>query len=127
MSGAFGAAYGIQREDEDLAAMVEHTAVECVFGPANGGLFALHGAIGLAQVRRWPRTNRYCFGVDLMMPLSGARSPRCSRYSGVGVWVRESCSRFTRAWIGRSAAGNIGTLGRHCCAGVPVPCRGWLN
>ena len=52
MSGAFGAAYGIQREDEDLAAMVEHTGAECVFGPANGGLFALHGAIGLGQVRR---------------------------------------------------------------------------
>src|SRR5215207_4851102 len=52
MSGAFGPAYSIQREDEDLAAMVEHTAAECVFGPANGGLFALHGAIGLRQVRR---------------------------------------------------------------------------
>jgi pimeloyl-ACP methyl ester carboxylesterase len=52
MSGAFGSGYGIQREDEDLAAMVEHTAAECVFGAANGGLFALHGAIGLRQVRR---------------------------------------------------------------------------
>src|SRR5512133_2849643 len=52
MSGAFGSAYGIQREDEDLAAIVEHTAAECVFGPANGGLFALHGAIGLRQVRK---------------------------------------------------------------------------
>src|SRR5215217_9196004 len=52
MSGALGPAYGIQREDEDLAAIVEQTAAECVFGPANGGLFALHGAIGLEQVRR---------------------------------------------------------------------------
>ena len=52
MSGAFGPAYGIQREDEDLAALVEHTAAECVFGPANGGLFALHGAIGLKPVRK---------------------------------------------------------------------------
>jgi pimeloyl-ACP methyl ester carboxylesterase len=40
MSGTFGPAYSIQREDEDLAAMVEHTGAECVFGPANGGLFA---------------------------------------------------------------------------------------
>jgi hypothetical protein len=31
--------------------MVEHTE-ECVFGPANGGLFALHGAIGRRQVRK---------------------------------------------------------------------------
>jgi pimeloyl-ACP methyl ester carboxylesterase len=52
MSGAFGPAYGIRREDEDLAALVEHTGAECVFGPANGGLFALHGAIGLGQVKR---------------------------------------------------------------------------
>ena len=52
MSGAFGPAYGIRREDEDLAAVVEHTAAECVFGTANGGLFALHGAIGLGRVRR---------------------------------------------------------------------------
>ena len=79
MSGAFGPAYSIQREDEDLAAIVEHSAAECIFGPANGGLFALHGAIRLGQVRRWLRTNRYCCGVDLMMRPSGARSPRCSR------------------------------------------------
>src|SRR5829696_7365504 len=52
MSVGFGPAYGIEREDEDLAALVEHTGAECVFGPANGGLFALHGAIGLGQVRR---------------------------------------------------------------------------
>jgi pimeloyl-ACP methyl ester carboxylesterase len=52
MSGGFGPAYSIRREDEDLAAIVEHTGAECVFGPANGGLFALHGAIGLGQVRR---------------------------------------------------------------------------
>jgi hypothetical protein len=28
MSGAFGPAYGIQREHEDLAALVEHTSAE---------------------------------------------------------------------------------------------------
>ena len=52
MSGPFGAAYGIAREDEDLAAMVGHTGAECAFGTANGGLFAVHGAIGLGQLRR---------------------------------------------------------------------------
>jgi pimeloyl-ACP methyl ester carboxylesterase len=52
MSSTYGPAYNIQREDEDLAALVEHTAAECVFGPANGGLFALHGAIGLGRIRR---------------------------------------------------------------------------
>src|SRR4029450_7502031 len=52
MSGAFGATYGIQREDEDLAALVKYTGADRVFGPANGGLLALHGALGLVQVRR---------------------------------------------------------------------------
>ena len=52
MSGAFGPAYSIRREDEDLAVLVEHTGAQGVFGPANGGLFALHGAIGLGQVQR---------------------------------------------------------------------------
>jgi len=52
MSGPFGDAYGIEREDGDLATIVEHTGAERVFGPANGGLFALHGAIGLEQVHR---------------------------------------------------------------------------
>jgi pimeloyl-ACP methyl ester carboxylesterase len=51
-SGAFGPAYSIQREDEDLGALVDHTGAECVFGPANGGLFALHAAIKLGQLRK---------------------------------------------------------------------------
>jgi pimeloyl-ACP methyl ester carboxylesterase len=79
MSGAFGPTYGIQREDEDLAAMVHHTGAECVFGSANGGLFALHGAIGLRRSAGWPHTSRYCCAVDLTMPPSAAPSPRCNR------------------------------------------------
>ena len=38
----------------------------------------------------------------------------------MGVWVRESCSRFTRAWIGRSAAGT-------CRAGSALLCRRSLS
>jgi pimeloyl-ACP methyl ester carboxylesterase len=52
MSGPVGPAYSIEREDEDLAAVVERTGARFVFGPADGGLFALHGAIGLARVTR---------------------------------------------------------------------------
>lgn len=52
MSGPIGSAYSIEREDEDLAAVVNHTGAELVFGPADGGLFALHGAIGLDRVRK---------------------------------------------------------------------------
>ena len=51
-SGPFGASYSISREDEDLAALIEQTGAECVFGPANGGLFALHGAIAVSRIRR---------------------------------------------------------------------------
>jgi pimeloyl-ACP methyl ester carboxylesterase len=52
MSGPMGPQYSIEREDEDLAAVVNHTGAEFVFGPADGGLFALHGAIGLGRVRK---------------------------------------------------------------------------
>ena len=79
MSGAFGAAYGIQREDEDLAAMVEDTAAECVLDRPTVACSPFTEPSGSRRSAVWPRTNRYCFGVDLMMPLSGARSPRCSR------------------------------------------------
>jgi pimeloyl-ACP methyl ester carboxylesterase len=80
MSGAFGPAYCIQREDEELAALVEHTGAERVFGPVNGGLFALHGAIGRRQVRREGGRVRTAspVGGPRMLP-SGACSPRCSR------------------------------------------------
>jgi pimeloyl-ACP methyl ester carboxylesterase len=52
MSGPVGHEYSIEREDEDLAAVVNQTGAEFVFGPADGGLFALHGAIGLDQVSK---------------------------------------------------------------------------
>jgi len=52
MSGPSGREYSIEREDEDLAAVVSRTGAEFVFGPADGGLFALHGAIGLDQVSK---------------------------------------------------------------------------
>lgn len=45
-----GTASGVRTRN--LAVLVEQTGAECVFGPANGGLFALHGAIGLGQVQK---------------------------------------------------------------------------
>jgi hypothetical protein len=79
MSGAFGSAYGIQREDENLAALLEHTAAECVFGPANGGLFALHGTIGLRQVRQVAAYEPLLLWGGPDDTAIRARSPRCSR------------------------------------------------
>jgi pimeloyl-ACP methyl ester carboxylesterase len=52
MSGPMGREYRIEREDEDLAAVVKNTGAEFVFGTADGGLFALHGAIGLDRVSK---------------------------------------------------------------------------
>ncbi|WP_328356233.1 alpha/beta hydrolase [Mycobacterium sp. NBC_00419] len=52
MSGPYGPDYSIEREDEDLAAVVAETGAECVFGAANGGLFALHGAVSIPQIRK---------------------------------------------------------------------------
>ena len=77
MSGPF-ADYSIDREDEDLAALVERTGAEYVFGPANGGLFALHGAVGLGQVRKVAASNRYSCGADRTTLPSVRCSPRCS-------------------------------------------------
>jgi pimeloyl-ACP methyl ester carboxylesterase len=52
LSGPYGPNYRLEREDEDLAAVVEATGAHFVFGPANGGLFALHGSIGLGTVEK---------------------------------------------------------------------------
>jgi pimeloyl-ACP methyl ester carboxylesterase len=126
MSGAFGPAYGIQREDEDLAALVEHTAAECVFGPANGGLFALHGAIGLGQVRR-------VAAYEPLLLWGGPDDAAIRRTFTTmqqmirgGRLVRESCSRSVKAWIGGPPRARV-EPGRRCCARVPIPSRGWLD
>lgn len=51
MSGPYGPDYSIEREDEDLAAVVAGTGAERVFGTADGGLFALHGSVSIPQIR----------------------------------------------------------------------------
>jgi pimeloyl-ACP methyl ester carboxylesterase len=124
MSGAFGPAYGIEREDEDLAAMVEHTAAECVFGPANGGLFALHGAIGLGQVRRVAAYEPLLLGgpddvairrtfTTMQQMIRGGRLGE-----GIVFSIHQSVDREVRrgqmsSWVG--------------AAGVPVPCMCCLD
>ena len=52
MSGPFGPHYGIEREDEDLDAIVADTGAQCVFGAANGGLFALHASMTVPAIRK---------------------------------------------------------------------------
>lgn len=51
-SGPIGSGYSIEREDEDVGAVVRHSGARCVFGPADGGLFALHSALTLPQATK---------------------------------------------------------------------------
>lgn len=52
MSGPYGARYNIDREDEDLDAIVTDTGALYAFGAANGGLFALHGSMRIPAIRK---------------------------------------------------------------------------
>lgn len=52
MSGPYGPHYSIEREDEDLDAVVSATGAQRVFGVADGGLFALHGAITIPAIQK---------------------------------------------------------------------------
>lgn len=52
MSGPYGEDYNIQKEDEDLDAILEETDAHYVFGTADGALFALHAAITLSSIHK---------------------------------------------------------------------------
>lgn len=52
MSGPYGPNYSIEREDEDLDAIVTDTAAHYVFGAADGGLFALHASLTVPAIRK---------------------------------------------------------------------------
>ncbi|HWT47935.1 MAG TPA: alpha/beta fold hydrolase [Mycobacterium sp.] len=52
MSGPYGPHYSIQREDEDLEAIVTATGAQYVFGTADGGLFALHASMSVPAIRK---------------------------------------------------------------------------
>ena len=52
MSGPYGPRYGIDREDEDLTAIVTATGARYVFGAADGGLFALHASLAVPAIHK---------------------------------------------------------------------------
>ena len=52
MSGSYGPHYSIQREGEDLGAIVGDTGAQYVLGAADGGLFALHGSLTVPAIRK---------------------------------------------------------------------------
>lgn len=51
-SGPFGSDYSIEKEDQDLNALLNKTGAHYVFGTADGALFALHAAISLSSIHK---------------------------------------------------------------------------
>jgi|SRR5579859_1690837 len=51
-SGAYGPDYSVQREVEDLDALLRHTGAQRVFGVSSGGVIALQAALGLSAIRQ---------------------------------------------------------------------------
>ena len=119
-SGPYGPDYRIEREDEDLAAVVHATGAGYVFGPANGGLFALHGSIGLAQVERVVSYDPLLFlgqpGIDQFQELFGTIC-RQIRAGHLGEAMRYSAAQVATIEARRGAyPGWVAALLRH----VPV-------
>ncbi len=52
MSGPIGDDYSIEKEDEDLNALIKKTGSHYVFGTADGALFALHAAISNPDIHK---------------------------------------------------------------------------
>lgn len=52
MSGPVGDDYSIEKEDEDMEALLKKTGAHYVFGTADGALFALHAAISLPAIHK---------------------------------------------------------------------------
>lgn len=50
LSGPIGGDYSIEKEDEDLDALLKKTDAHYVFGTADGALFALHAAVSLPAI-----------------------------------------------------------------------------
>jgi pimeloyl-ACP methyl ester carboxylesterase len=52
LSGPFGDNYGLQREVEDMGALLKETGAHYVFGTATGGIIALQSALFLSAIRK---------------------------------------------------------------------------
>ena len=52
MSGPVGEEYSIEKEDEDMDALLKKTGSHYVFGTADGGLFVLHAAISNPAIHK---------------------------------------------------------------------------
>jgi len=52
MSGPFGDGYGIQKEVDDLDALLSKTGAPCIFGLSSGALISLQAALLLPSIRK---------------------------------------------------------------------------
>src|SRR5262249_53552618 len=52
LSGSFGDGYGLERECEDLQALLSETGTHYVFGLSSGALIAMHAALALSAIRK---------------------------------------------------------------------------
>ncbi len=52
LSGPFGNGYSIQKEDEDIDALLKKTGAHYIFGTASGALVALHASISLPSIKK---------------------------------------------------------------------------
>jgi len=51
-SGSFGRDYGLRKEVEDVAAIIDRTGAHCVFGLSSGAIIALESALQLPVIRK---------------------------------------------------------------------------
>ena len=70
MSGPIGKNYSIEKEDEDIDAILKKTGAHYVFGTADGALFALHAAI----------SNHAIYKVAAYEPLIFAGQPELDQF-----------------------------------------------
>lgn len=102
MSGPYGPQYCMQREDEDLAAIIAATGADKVFGAADGGLFALHASMSIPEIRK----------VALFEPVLFVGQPDLDEF-------RATISRGQRLVDSGDIAGAMASLARDAAAGDP--------
>lgn len=110
MSGPYGPNYSIDREDEDLEAIVTDTGAQYVFGAADGGLFALHGSMAAPVIRK----------VAVFEPVLFVGQPGLDEFRGV---ISRQQPRLARGDVAAAMAGLTKDAEDSRGESVPAPYR----
>lgn len=128
MSGPYGPNYQIEREDEDLAAVVAATDAHYVFGVADGGLFALHGARTIPSIRKVAVFEPVVFvgqpGLDEFKAVI-SRGQRLVTSGDIGAAMASLAADATRSDPRAQAVSAPYRLLQRIMIS-PIVCRGWL-